>query len=79
MSAVGSELAPNAKPGTVIAIHSTISDGIAAELANELKPRGIHVVDAPVSGGAGAAEKGELATMVGADRAVYEQVEPVFK
>ena len=32
------------------------------------EPTGIHVVDAPVSGGAGAAKKGELATMVGADR-----------
>ena len=73
------ELARKATPGTVIAIHSTISDTTAVELANELKPRGIHVVDAPVSGGAAAAEKGELATMVGADREVYERVKPAFK
>lgn len=76
---VVAELAANAKPGSVIAIHSTISDNTAAELANELKPQGIHVVDAPVSGGAGAAEKGELATMVGAERAVYERIKPAFK
>ncbi|HEU4361345.1 MAG TPA: NAD(P)-dependent oxidoreductase [Mycobacterium sp.] len=76
---VVAELAANAKPGSVIAIHSTISDSTAAELANELKPQGIHVVDAPVSGGAGAAEKGELATMVGAERAVYERIKPAFK
>ncbi|MGD1169803.1 NAD(P)-dependent oxidoreductase [Mycobacterium seoulense] len=73
------ELAAHAKPGTVIAIHSTISDTTAAELASELKPRGIHVVDAPVSGGAAAAAKGELATMVGADREVYERIKPAFK
>ncbi|MGH3960257.1 NAD(P)-dependent oxidoreductase [Mycobacterium sp.] len=73
------ELAANAKPGTIIAIHSTISDTTAVELANELKPQGIHIVDAPVSGGAGAAEKGELATMVGAERAVYERIKPAFK
>jgi 3-hydroxyisobutyrate dehydrogenase-like beta-hydroxyacid dehydrogenase len=73
------ELAANAKPGTVIAIHSTISPDTAAELAAELKPRGIHVVDAPVSGGGGAAEKGELATMVGAEREVYERIKPAFK
>jgi 3-hydroxyisobutyrate dehydrogenase-like beta-hydroxyacid dehydrogenase len=73
------ELATTAKPGTVIAIHSTISDTTAVELANELKPQGIHIVDAPVSGGAGAAEKGELATMVGAEREVYERIKPVFK
>lgn len=73
------ELAATAKPGTVIAIHSTISDATAVELAAEHKPRGIHVVDAPVSGGAAAAAKGELATMVGAEREVYERIKPAFK
>lgn len=76
---VVAELAANAKPGTVIAIHSTIADTTAAELAEQLKPQGIHVIDAPVSGGAGAAEKGQLATMVGAERAIYEQIKPAFK
>jgi 3-hydroxyisobutyrate dehydrogenase-like beta-hydroxyacid dehydrogenase len=73
------ELAAHAKPGTVIAIHSTIKDTTAAELAAELQPQGIHIVDAPVSGGAAAAEKGELATMVGAEREVYERIKPAFK
>jgi 3-hydroxyisobutyrate dehydrogenase-like beta-hydroxyacid dehydrogenase len=73
------ELAAHAKPGTVIAIHSTISDTTAVELAAQLKPQGIHVVDAPVSGGAAAAAKGELATMVGAEREVYEKIKPAFK
>lgn len=77
--AVVGELAAHAKPGTVIAIHSTISDTTAVELARELKPRGIHIVDAPVSGGAAAAAKGELATMVGAEREVYERIKPAFK
>lgn len=76
---VVADLAGNAKPGTVIAIHSTISDTTAVELADELKPQGIQIVDAPVSGGAGAAEKGELATMVGAERDVYEKIKPAFK
>ncbi len=73
------ELAAHAKPGTVIAIHSTISPETAIELADELRPRNIHVVDAPVSGGGGAADKGELAVMVGADREVYERIKPAFK
>ena len=73
------ELAAAAKPGTVIAIHSTISDTTAVELAGELKQQGIHIVDAPVSGGAAAAAKGELATMVGAEREVYERIKPAFK
>jgi 3-hydroxyisobutyrate dehydrogenase-like beta-hydroxyacid dehydrogenase len=73
------ELAAHAKPGTVIAIHSTISDTTAVELAAEHKPQDIHIVDAPVSGGAAAAAKGELATMVGAEREVYERIKPAFK
>ncbi|MEI6252798.1 MAG: NAD(P)-dependent oxidoreductase [Mycobacteriaceae bacterium] len=76
---VVSQLAPRAAPGTVIAIHSTIADTTAGELAAELATRGIHVIDAPVSGGAGAARNGELATMVGASREVYERIKPVFK
>jgi 3-hydroxyisobutyrate dehydrogenase-like beta-hydroxyacid dehydrogenase len=73
------ELAANAKPGTVIAIHSTISPDTAVELAGQLSPQGIHIVDAPVSGGGGAAEKGQLAVMVGAEREVYERIKPAFK
>lgn len=73
------ELAANAKPGTIIAIHSTISPDTAVELAEQFAPQGIHIVDAPVSGGGGAAEKGELAVMVGAEREVYERVKPAFK
>lgn len=73
------QLGEHAKPGTVIAIHSTIEPDTAAELADQLRPKGIHIVDAPVSGGAGAAEKGELAVMVGADDEAYEMVKPVFK
>jgi len=73
------ELARHAAPGTVIAIHSTIEPGTAPELAESLRDSGIRIVDAPVSGGAGAADHGELAVMVGADDAAYEVVKPVFK
>lgn len=76
---VVADLAVHAAPGTVIAIHSTIGDATAAELAAELAPRGVHIIDAPVSGGAGAAATGELATMVGAPREIYERVKPIFK
>ncbi len=76
---VVAELGRHAGAGTVIAIHSTIEPDTAAELAELLAPRGIHIVDAPVSGGAGAAEKGELAVMVGASDEAYERVKPVFK
>jgi 3-hydroxyisobutyrate dehydrogenase-like beta-hydroxyacid dehydrogenase len=71
-------LAPNVKPGTVIAIHSTISDTTAIELAQELEPQGIHVVDAPVSGSGRAAKKGELAAMVGASDEAFALVKGPF-
>lgn len=76
---VVAELARHSSPGTVVAIHSTIADSTAAELAAEYGPHGIHVIDAPVSGEAAGAERGELATMVGAPREIYERVKPVFK
>ncbi len=76
---VVAELGEHAAPGTVIAIHSTIEPGTAPELAERLAPKGIHIVDAPVSGGAGAADKGELAVMVGASEEAYAAVKPVFK
>ncbi|HXA89736.1 MAG TPA: NAD(P)-dependent oxidoreductase [Mycobacterium sp.] len=71
-------LVQKAKPGTVVAIHSTISDTTAAELAKELEPQGIYIVDAPVSGGGRAAKKGELATMVGATDEAFAIVERPF-
>jgi 3-hydroxyisobutyrate dehydrogenase-like beta-hydroxyacid dehydrogenase len=72
------ELARHVKPGTVIAIHSTISDTTAVALAKELEPQGIHVVDAPVSGGGRAAGKGELATMVGATDEAFALIKEPF-
>src|SRR6201991_5215501 len=72
------QLAEHAKPGTVIAIHSTISDATAAELSDQLQIKGIHIVDAPVSGGDRAAKKGELAVMVGASDEAYALVEKPF-
>ncbi|WP_343602087.1 NAD(P)-dependent oxidoreductase [Mycobacterium sp.] len=76
--AVVTEVAAAAKPGTVIAIHSTISDTTAVELARELAPRDVHVIDAPVSGGAAAATKGQLAAMIGAAEDVFTRVKEPF-
>ena len=75
---VVTRLAQTAPPGTVMAIHSTISDTTAVELAKELEPKGIHIVDAPVSGGGRAAKKGELAVMVGASEEAFALVNEPF-
>jgi 3-hydroxyisobutyrate dehydrogenase-like beta-hydroxyacid dehydrogenase len=75
---VVAELASHAKPGTIVAIHSTISDTTAEELARDLEPQGIHVIDAPVSGGGRAARFGQMATMVGASDEVFARVKEPF-
>lgn len=67
-----------AKPGTVVAVHSTISDETAVELAAECAEHGVEFVDAPISGGAGGAKQGKLAIMVGGTDAAYEKVREPF-
>ncbi|MEC3913858.1 NAD(P)-dependent oxidoreductase [Nocardia sp. CDC160] len=67
-----------AKPGTVIAVHSTISDTTAVELAAECASQGVEFVDAPISGGAPAAQKGALAIMVGGSAVAFETVREPF-
>lgn len=72
------ELASHAKSGTIIAIHSTISDTTAEQLSRDLEPRDIHVIDAPVSGGTRAARFGQLATMVGASDEIFARIKEPF-
>jgi 3-hydroxyisobutyrate dehydrogenase len=67
-----------AGPGTVVAVHSTISDETAIALAAECAEHGVEFVDAPISGGAVGAKSGELAVMVGASRDAYERVREPF-
>ncbi|WP_067718495.1 NAD(P)-dependent oxidoreductase [Nocardia yamanashiensis] len=67
-----------AEPGTVIAVHSTISDHTAVELAAECAERGVEFVDAPISGGAPAAQRGALAVMVGGSDTAFAAVRAPF-
>lgn len=68
----------SATPGTVVAVHSTISDQTAEELAGECATHGVEFVDAPVSGGRPGAAKGTLAVMVGGSEAAFERVQEPF-
>ncbi|WP_040778222.1 NAD(P)-dependent oxidoreductase [Nocardia pneumoniae] len=67
-----------AAAGTVVAVHSTISDDTAEELAAVCAERGVELVDAPVSGGAPGAARGALAVMVGGSAAAFERVREPF-
>lgn len=76
-SVVG-ELLTTARPGTVIAIHSTIRAETAEELAAVAAGHDVGILDVPVSGGFMGAGDGTLAAMVGGDRDAYERAKPVF-
>ena len=54
-----------AKPGTVVAVHSTISAATAVRLNRIATEQGVTVVDATVTGGPDGAAAGALALMIG--------------
>jgi 3-hydroxyisobutyrate dehydrogenase-like beta-hydroxyacid dehydrogenase len=65
-------------PGSIIAVHSTISSADVRAVAAQAASRGLRVLDAPVSGGGLKAARGELVTMIGGDADTLEQCRPVF-
>src|SRR5947199_283444 len=67
-----------AKPGSIIAIHSTTVPETVRSIAAAAKKRDVDVIDAPVSGGAGGAAAHQLCYMVGGDPAILERCRPVF-
>ena len=58
---------------------STTGSNAAREVAAALAAKGITAVDAPVSGGPTGAEKGTLAMMIGAPRAVADELRPIIE
>jgi 3-hydroxyisobutyrate dehydrogenase-like beta-hydroxyacid dehydrogenase len=66
------------KPGTVIAIHSTIAPATCRELADLAAERGVTVLDVPVSGGRDVAIAGSLTVAVGGDEEAADRCRPVF-
>ncbi|MET3962295.1 3-hydroxyisobutyrate dehydrogenase-like beta-hydroxyacid dehydrogenase [Marmoricola sp. OAE513] len=68
------EILGAAKPGTVVAVHSTISPDLPPRLEDLGGRNDLLVVDAPVSGGSMGAGEGTLAIMVGGTEAAFEAV-----
>lgn len=68
-----------ARPGTVVAVHSTVRPSTCRRLAGEAAARGVVLIDAPVSGARAGALAGTLLVMVGGDEAVAERCRPVFE
>jgi 3-hydroxyisobutyrate dehydrogenase-like beta-hydroxyacid dehydrogenase len=67
-----------ARPGTVIAIHSTVYPETIRKLAKIAEAKDLQVIDAPVSGGEAGARDKSLCYMVGGDVAVLERCRDVF-
>ncbi|MBT4521179.1 MAG: NAD(P)-dependent oxidoreductase [Halieaceae bacterium] len=70
---------PNAAPGAVIAIHSTVTHAALIKWAADADAAGLQLIDAPVTGGAQGAEAGTLCYMVGGDIETLARVSPVFE
>jgi len=68
----------NAAPGTLIAIHSTVTREALLRWAADAAERGLVLIDAAISGGAQGAEAGTLCYMVGGDAEAVERAHPVF-
>ncbi|MFG2891995.1 2-hydroxy-3-oxopropionate reductase [Streptomyces sp. NPDC048248] len=69
----------NARPGTLLIDHSSITPQTSVELAKAAGDKGIRVLDAPVSGGEAGAVEGVLSIMVGGDQADFDAARPVFE
>ncbi|MEZ5572432.1 MAG: NAD(P)-dependent oxidoreductase [Halioglobus sp.] len=68
----------NAKPGTLIAIHSTVTQANLLRWAQQASDLGFDLIDAPITGGAHRAAEGTLCYMVGGTDAQLESASPVF-
>jgi 3-hydroxyisobutyrate dehydrogenase len=71
-------LLAGARPGMVVAIHSTILPRTVRELGAIANAQGVSVVDACVTGGPMGAEQGRLTYMVGGTTDDLERCRPVF-
>jgi len=67
-----------ARPGTVVAVHSTISPEGAVALAEIAAEQGLDLIDAAVSGGAMGAASGRLAFLVGGSADAVERARPAL-
>lgn len=72
-------LIPAMRPGSRIAIHSTVHPETCRDLEKAAAARGVWIIDAPVSGGSPAAKAGALTLMLGGDPGAIEQARPVFE
>jgi 3-hydroxyisobutyrate dehydrogenase len=72
-------VAEGLRPGTVVVDMSSGVPAQTAAMARELAAKNVAMIDAPVSGGVRKAVSGELAIMVGGDKAVAARADPILR
>jgi len=68
-----------ARRGLIVIDMSTISPIVSQKIGKALEAKGGAMLDAPVSGGEKGAIDGALSIMVGGDKAVFDQMLPIFQ
>ena len=66
-------------PSTIVVDMTTSEPSLAKALYEKAKTIGIHSLDIPVSGGDIGAQNGTLSLMVGGDKEVFEQIQPILQ
>ncbi len=67
------------RPGTILAIGSTLSPAPVKKIAAALSDKGVDTLDMPISGGIVAAREGALSLMVGGPQTVLDRAMPVLR
>jgi len=78
VEAIVEALLPGLQAGDVIVDCSTSNPTSTVALAAKLAASGIHMADAPLGGTPVQAESGELSTMVGAEKPVFDRLRPIL-
>jgi hypothetical protein len=76
---VGAQLLGVMAPGSTVVDLSTAPVDLTRTLAGQFAAKGIAYADAPVARTRFAAERGELAVMVGAEPETFERIEPLLR
>ncbi len=79
VSAIADELLAELPDGRIVVDTSTTPVALTRAIAARFAERGFAYADAPIARTRAAAESGTLSVMVGADQALFEQIEPAIR
>ncbi len=66
------------KKGTILIDMTTSEPSLAKKIYDTAKVKGVHALDAPINGDDLAARNKNLAFMIGGDKEIFEEIEPLF-